>query len=60
MTDFLRGKRSWRRSCREKAIRQFRYQRMAADYLRECCAEIALGQKAVYCSTLNPIREQMR
>lgn len=35
-----------RRSCREKAIRQFHYQRMAADYLREYYAEIALGQKA--------------
>ena len=49
-----------RRSCREKAIRQFHYQRMAADYLWEYCAEIALGQKAAYCSTLNPIREQMQ
>ena len=47
-----------RRSCREKAIGQFHYQRMAADYLREYRAEIALGQKAAYCSTLNPIREQ--
>ncbi|HEY6352088.1 MAG TPA: glycosyltransferase [Candidatus Angelobacter sp.] len=32
-----------RRSCREKAIRQFHYRRMAADYLREYCAEIALS-----------------
>jgi len=46
-----------RRSCREKAIRQFHYQRMAADYLREYCAEIATSQKAVSCPTLNPIRE---
>jgi glycosyltransferase involved in cell wall biosynthesis len=38
-----------RRSCREKAIRQFHYQRMAADYLREYCAEIALVQKAGCC-----------
>lgn len=49
-----------RRSCREKAIRQFHYRRMAADYVREYCAEIALGQRAVYCSTLNPIRGQMQ
>ena len=49
-----------RRSCREKAIRQFLYRRMAADYVREYCAEIALGQRAVYCSTLNPIRGQMQ
>ena len=34
-----------RRSCREKAIRQFHYRRMAADYLREYCAEIALVLK---------------
>jgi len=38
-----------RRSCREKAIRQFHYRRMAADYLEEYRAEIALSQKAVCC-----------
>lgn len=32
-----------RRSCREKAIRQFHYRRMVADYLREYSAEIALA-----------------
>jgi glycosyltransferase involved in cell wall biosynthesis len=35
-----------RRSCREKALRQFHYRRMAADYLREYYAEIRLAQKA--------------
>jgi glycosyltransferase involved in cell wall biosynthesis len=35
-----------RRSCREKALRQFHYRRMAADYLREYCAEITLVRKA--------------
>jgi hypothetical protein len=46
-----------RRSCREKAIRQFHDRRIAAAYLREYCAEIAMGQKAVSCPTLNPMRE---
>jgi glycosyltransferase involved in cell wall biosynthesis len=49
-----------RHSCREKAIRQFHYRRMAADYLREYRAEIALGQNAVHRSALNPIRGQMQ
>lgn len=49
-----------RRSCRERALRHFHYQRMAADYLREYCAEIALGQTAIDRSTLNPIRGQMQ
>ncbi|HEY6252889.1 MAG TPA: glycosyltransferase [Candidatus Angelobacter sp.] len=31
-----------RRSCREKANRQFHYRRMVADYVREYCAEITL------------------
>jgi glycosyltransferase involved in cell wall biosynthesis len=35
-----------RRACREKVLRQFHYRRMAADYVREYCAEIALAQKA--------------
>lgn len=49
-----------RRSCREKAIRRFHYQRMAADYLREYLAEIALGQKATHHSRLDPIRGRMQ
>jgi glycosyltransferase involved in cell wall biosynthesis len=49
-----------RRSCRERAIQHFHYQRMAADYLREYRAEIALCQEAAYCSRLNPVRGQMQ
>jgi glycosyltransferase involved in cell wall biosynthesis len=49
-----------RRCCREKAIRQFHYQRMAADYLREYCAEIALGRRAVCRSMLNTIQGRMQ
>jgi glycosyltransferase involved in cell wall biosynthesis len=49
-----------RRSCRDKAIRHFHYQRMAADYLREYRAEIVLCQEAAYSSRLNPVRGKMQ